>query len=318
MKFLVTGSAGFIGMHLSKRLLDKGFSVVGIDNINNYYDIKLKLARLDLLKGYKNFKFQKIDISNKVELLEVFESNSFDVVFNLAAQAGVRYSISNPDVYIDSNIIGFFNVIEACRMNGIKKLVYASSSSVYGNSEANIFSENEIVDRPISLYAATKKANELIAHTYSHLFDFQTIGLRFFTVYGPWGRPDMAYYKFLNSLNSSSPIEVYNNGNLYRDFTYIDDVIDGILSTIKFHETKYEIFNLGNNKPILLSKFISVIEEKYGKSFEKIYVKMQDGDVTRTSADITKAKEKLEYNPKTDIEDGITSFIKWYKEFHKC
>lgn len=318
MKLLVTGAAGFIGMHLSKRLLENGFSVVGIDNLNSYYNVELKLARLDLLKSYENFVFKKIDISNKSELLDIFESNSFDIVFNLAAQAGVRYSITNPDVYINSNLIGFFNVIEACRINGIKKLVYASSSSVYGNSEANIFSEHESVDRPISLYAATKKANELIAHTYSHLYNFQTIGLRFFTVYGPWGRPDMAYYKFLNSLNSSVPIEVYNNGNLYRDFTYIDDVIDGLLSTIKYNESKYEVFNLGNNKPIMLNKFISVIEEKYGKSFEKIFLKMQDGDVTRTSADISKAKDKLEYDPKTSIEEGIISFINWYKEFHKC
>lgn len=318
MKFLVTGAAGFIGMHLSKRLLDNGFSVLGIDNINSYYNVELKLARLEFLKNYKNFKFQKIDISDKGNLQEIFKSNSFDIIFNMAAQAGVRYSITNPDVYIDSNLIGFFNIIEACRMYGIEKLVYASSSSVYGNSEAHLFSEYENVDKPISLYAATKKANELIAHTYSHLYSFQTIGLRFFTVYGPWGRPDMAYYKFLNSLNSGTPIEVYNNGDLYRDFTYIDDIIDGIFSTIELKGSKYEIFNLGNNKPIKLNKFIKIIEEKYGKSFEKIYVEMQAGDVSRTAADIKNAKEKLKYNPKTSIEDGIVTFINWYKDFHKC
>ncbi len=318
MNFLVTGAAGFIGSHLSLKLSQLGHNVFGIDNLNDYYDISLKQDRLKQFDAISNFHFEKLDICEYEKLYKLVKDNSIELIFHLAAQAGVRYSIDNPQSYQKSNIEGFLNILELCRNLGIKKLVYASSSSVYGNSNKEYFSETDNVDNPISLYASTKKANELMAHTYSHLFGFQTIGLRFFTVYGPWGRPDMAYYKFLLSLKKNQPINVYNNGDLMRDFTYIDDIIDGIVSTINYNETNYEIFNLGNNHPVKLMDFISAIERIYGQTIAKEMVEMQDGDVYRTAANIQLAQSKLSFNPSFDIEKGLFIFINWFKSYYKC
>ena len=318
MNILVTGAAGFIGSHLSLKLSQLGHNVFGIDNMNDYYDISLKQDRLKQFDAISNFHFEKLDICEYEKLYKLVKDNSIELIFHLAAQAGVRYSIDNPQSYQKSNIEGFLNILELCRNLGIKKLVYASSSSVYGNSNKEYFSETDNVDNPISLYASTKKANELMAHTYSHLFGFQTIGLRFFTVYGPWGRPDMAYYKFLLSLKKNQPINVYNNGDLMRDFTYIDDIIDGIVSTINYNETNYEIFNLGNNHPVKLMDFISAIERIYGQTIAKEMVEMQDGDVYRTAANIQLAQSKLSFNPSFDIEKGLFIFINWFKSYYKC
>ena len=318
MNILVTGAAGFIGSHLSLKLSQLGHNVFGIDNLNDYYDISLKQDRLKQFDAISNFHFEKLDICEYEKLYKLVKDNSIELIFHLAAQAGVRYSIDNPQSYQKSNIEGFLNILELCRNLGIKKLVYASSSSVYGNSNKEYFSETDNVDNPISLYASTKKANELMAYTYSHLFGFQTIGLRFFTVYGPWGRPDMAYYKFLLSLKKNQPINVYNNGDLMRDFTYIDDIIDGIVSTINYNETNYEIFNLGNNHPVKLMDFISAIERIYGQTIAKEMVEMQDGDVYRTAANIQLAQSKLSFNPSFDIEKGLFIFINWFKSYYKC
>jgi UDP-glucuronate 4-epimerase len=318
MNILVTGAAGFIGSHLSLKLSQLGHNVFGIDNLNDYYDISLKQDRLKQFDAISNFHFEKLDICEYEKLYKLVKDNSIELIFHLAAQAGVRYSIDNPQSYQKSNIEGFLNILELCRNLGIKKLVYASSSSVYGNSNKEYFSETDNVDNPISLYASTKKTNELMAHTYSHLFGFQTIGLRFFTVYGPWGRPDMSYYKFLLSLKKNQPINVYNNGDLMRDFTYIDDIIDGIVSTINYNETNYEIFNLGNNLPVKLMDFISAIERIYGQTIAKEMVEMQDGDVYRTAANIQLAQSKLSFNPSFDIEKGLFIFINWFKSYYKC
>lgn len=318
MTVLVTGSAGFIGFYISKKLLDNNFNVIGIDSINEYYDIKLKTDRLNILSKYSNFKFHKVDISNLDELNQVYKKNiKFDFVIHLAAQAGVRYSIEKPFEYQKSNLEGFLNILEMSRNYNIKKLIYASSSSVYGNSTNEILTETDLTDIPISLYAATKKSNELMAHTYSHLYNIQTIGLRFFTVYGPWGRPDMAYFKFLNILRTDKYIEIYNNGDLYRDFTYIDDIVDGIYSTISYNTKGSHIFNLGNNNPVKLIDFINTIENIYGKVFLKSYVDMQPGDVYKTYANINKAKTELGYMPKVDLKSGLTKFINWYKDYYK-
>jgi UDP-glucuronate 4-epimerase len=318
MNILVTGAAGFIGTHLSLRLCELGYNVIGIDNLNEYYDVDLKNNRLKLFDTIPNFTFKKIDICDYEEVCRLVIKNNILIIFNLAAQAGVRYSIENPNAYIKSNIEGYLNMLEVCRNTNVKKFIYASSSSVYGNNNNDFFSETDNVDHPISLYAATKKSNELMAFTYSHLFGFQSIGLRFFTVYGPWGRPDMAYYKFLISLKNNQPIKIYNSGNLMRDFTYIDDIIDGVVSTINYDETIYNIFNLGNNKPIKLLDFISTIELLYGKKFKKELVEMQDGDVLKTAANIHLAKEKLSFNPTFGIEKGLSNFINWFKSYYNC
>lgn len=334
MKILVTGAAGFIGYHLSDKLLSLGHTVVGLDNINDYYDVNLKLNRLKQL-GIQNvsynvllsstthndqFKFIKLNLQDTEAVNKLFESEQFDSICNLAAQAGVRYSIDNPQAYIDSNIVGFINILEACRNNSVKKLVYASSSSVYGLNDKIPFSTDDSVDSPVSLYAATKKSNELMAHTYSHLFGIKTIGLRFFTVYGPWGRPDMAMFLFTDAVLKDKPIKVFNEGNLSRDFTYIDDVVKGVVATI-INESNpdmplYELYNIGNSKPIKLMDFISEIEKVTGKTAIKDYLPMQAGDVEKTWADVSKLKNNYNYEPTTNIAKGITKFVAWYKKYY--
>lgn len=346
MKYLITGAAGFIGFHLVKALLQRGESVVGLDSINDYYDINLKFARLheagiqkdDIAwnktsksKQFRDYRFVRMNLVDKEQLLNLFEIESFDYVINLAAQAGVRYSISNPDVYIQSNIIGFFNLLEACRQFPVKHFFYASSSSVYGISETVPFSENNITDRPVSLYAATKKSNELMAYSYCHLFGVNSTGLRFFTVYGPWGRPDMAMFKFTKSIVEGQLIDVYNNGNLSRDFTYIDDIVDGILSLIGNlkHNVEnpepgesisgcgsYEIINIGNNHPENLMEFIHLLEKAIGKQAKINNLPMQQGDVFTTYANIDKICALSSFKPKTQLADGTKRFVEWYKSFY--
>ena len=339
MKVLVTGAAGFIGYHLCINLLNANHSVVGLDNLNDYYDPNLKLARLKQLGiqeqclsenvlyssslPNKNFKFIKLNIEDREHLPVLFENEKFDVVVNLAAQAGVRYSIENPFVYAESNVMGFLNILECCRNNNIEKLIFASSSSVYGLNEKIPFSTNDNVDHPISLYAATKKSNELMAHTYSHLYGIKTIGLRFFTVYGPWGRPDMAMFLFTDAVLNNKPIKVFNNGNLSRDFTYVDDIINGIISiinkfdSINFEDSNYKIYNIGNNKPVKLLEFITEIEKTTGITAQKEMMPMQAGDVESTWADIDNLIADFDYEPKTNISEGVASFIEWYKEYYK-
>ena len=333
-KILVTGSSGFIGFHLSELLLKNNYQVVGIDNMNDYYDIKIKEGRLELLKKYSNFIFYKIDLKDKNDIDNLFEKYRFDYVINLAAQAGVRYSIENPYVYIDSNLIGFINILEACRYYPVKHLLYASSSSVYGGNKVTPFSTEHQVDHPVSLYAATKKSNELMAHTYSHLYKIPTTGLRFFTVYGPWGRPDMAYFSFTESILNDKPINVFNQGKMERDFTYIDDIVEGIYrllplapkANLEWDETKdklsesfapYKIYNIGNNKPVQLEIFISVLEDKIGKKAVRNYMEMQPGDVVRTYADTSDLEKTIDFKPSTSIEEGMEKFIDWYKKFYK-
>lgn len=334
MKILVTGAAGFIGFHLIKRLLKKGFVVCGIDNINDYYDVNLKYARLKELgvkedqaqvflnatnSSNSNFSFMRINLEDRLELPKLFQREKFDVVVNLAAQAGVRYSIENPEAYIDSNVTGFLNILECCRHNKIKHLLYASSSSVYGQNKKVPFSVEDNVDYPISLYAATKKSNELMAHTYSHLYNIPTTGLRFFTVYGPWGRPDMAPFLFTDAIINNRPIKVFNNGNMSRDFTYIDDIIAGILLVLENppleKSPKYEISNIGNGSPEPLFDFIKAIEASVGKEADKIMMPMQDGDVPQTWAD-TSQLEKLGYDSKISMNEGVKEFVDWYKTYN--
>ena len=313
-KILVTGCAGFIGMHLSKALLEQGYDIIGVDNLNDYYDVRLKNDRLMILKKYDNFNFTKLDISNKGALESVFKSNSIDKVVNLAAQAGVRYSLENPNSYIDSNVLGFMNVLECCRHYNIKGLVYASSSSVYGGNKEIPFSVDHVVDSPISIYAASKKANELMAYSYNHLFGLKSTGLRFFTVYGPWGRPDMAMYIFAEKILKGEPISVFNHGNMKRDFTYIDDIISGVISSIK-NNFNFEIFNLGNKSSEPLMDVVSTLESKIGKTAIINYEPMQLGDVANTFADIEKSKLKLAFSPKTKIKEGISHFLDWYLDY---
>ena len=314
-KILITCSAGFIGYHLCISLINDKFEILGLDNLNDYYDVNLKISRLDKLKRFKNFSFKKIDISNRVSLTNAFKKFNPDIVINLAAQAGVRYSIENPYAYLDSNLVGFLNIIELCRNNNVKNFIYASSSSIYGANKKSPFSESDRVDSPISFYGASKKANELIAHSYSHLYNLKTTGLRFFTVYGPWGRPDMAMFIFTKRILENKPIEVYNNGKMKRDFTYIDDIIMGIRSAI---EKNYdcEIFNLGNNKSENLMDMISIIEQELDMKAIIDYKKLQPGDVVETLSDITKSKEMLNYNPSISITKGIPKFIDWYKSYY--
>ncbi|WBX74128.1 NAD-dependent epimerase [Tenacibaculum pacificus] len=334
MKILVTGAAGFIGFHLSQRLLEKGFEVVGVDNINDYYDINLKYARLNELgvkreeaslfykesKSESNdkFKFIRLNLEDKTELFELFKTQEFDVVCNLAAQAGVRYSIENPDAYIQSNVVGFLNILECSRHHAIKHLVYASSSSVYGANAKIPFSEEDKVDEPVSLYAATKKSNELMAHTYSHLYKIPTTGLRFFTVYGPWGRPDMAPVLFADAMINNRSIKVFNHGDMERDFTYIDDIVTGIEKIIvKPISTRnlYKIYNIGNNDSVKLLDFITEIEKNIGKVAQKKMLPMQPGDVKKTWANVDELIKDYNYQPTTSLDKGIKEFINWFKIF---
>jgi len=316
----VTGCAGFIGFHLTKRLLDEGFNVLGIDNMNDYYDPSLKYDRLKIIMQYPYFRFVEGSIEN-MELLEnLFSQYDLDTVVNLAAQAGVRYSLKNPHKYIQSNVVGFVNILECCKKHKIPHLIYASSSSVYGNNKNVPFSVTDRVDYPISLYAATKRANELMAYTYSHLYNLPTTGLRFFTVYGPWGRPDMALFKFANAIMKQQPIEIYNYGNMKRDFTYIDDVTESILRLIyrgPSTESPYKIYNIGNNQPVQLNYFIQVLEEHLGKKAIKKLLPMQPGDVPETFADIDELVKDINYKPKVSIEEGIKRFVEWYKDYYK-
>jgi len=328
MKILITGVAGFIGYHLAKSLINAGSNIVGIDNLNSYYDLDLKRARLLDLKKTK-FSFYKVDICNQKELKNIFSKNSFDVIIHLAAQAGVRYSIENPQEYIQSNINGFFNILELSRNNNIKHLIFASSSSIYGQNENSSFEESQITDSPKNLYAASKKSNELIAYSYSNLFKLPCTGLRFFTVYGPWGRPDMAYFKFVKNVYDGKPIEIFGQGKMYRDFTYIDDIVDGILKVLNngppicsdktnkiSKNTPWEIYNLGNNKSVSLKKFVNIIEVLTEKKAKKKYLDLQPGDMKSTLANISKAQKKLNFNPQTSIEVGLFKFIEWYKNFY--
>ncbi len=331
MKILVTGAAGFIGYHLVKSLLEDEIRVVGIDNLNSYYDPELKKLRLKELFSHPMsnfFSFEKIDISNRKKVSKLFLENNFDVVINLAAQAGVRYSIENPNAYIDSNIIGFANILEESKKTKIKHLIFASSSSVYGKNNKMPFNEGDNVDYPISLYAASKKSNELMAYSYSHLFNIPCTGLRFFTVYGPYGRPDMAYYSFMENIINNKKINVFNNGNMKRDFTYIDDVVEGIKKVIPLKPklikhtntnatARYKIYNIGNNKPITLNRFIKAIEKASGKKAKRKFLPMQLGDVPITYADITNLGKDVNFSPKTTIEIGIEKFYEWFVSYKK-
>ena len=313
-KILVTGSSGFIGMHLCKSLLEDGYQVVGIDNMNDYYDPALKEARLKELYLYDNFKFVKADISDYPSVETAFKDFEPEKVVNLAAQAGVRYSLENPQAYIQSNVVGFMNILECCRHHQVKGLIYASSSSVYGGNEKIPFSIDDSVDRPISIYAASKISNELMAHTYSHLYGLHTTGLRFFTVYGPWGRPDMAMYIFTEKISNDLPIPVFNYGKMQRDFTYIDDIIDGVKASID-KNFFCEIFNLGNNRCENLMDMIALIEDSLGKKAELNLMDIQPGDVKKTFADIEYSRDKLGYEPTTSITEGIPVFIRWYRDY---
>lgn len=318
-KILITGCAGFIGYHLAKSLLNKENSVIGIDNLNNYYDVQLKENRLEQLKVFNNFRFVKADIADEKAVNLLFAENKFDIVVNLAAQAGVRYSIDNPRSYISSNIIGFFNILEACRYNPVKHLVFASSSSVYGNQNKMPFTVIDNVDHPISLYAATKKSDELMAFTYAHLYKIPLTGLRFFTVYGPWGRPDMAYFSFTNKIYTGESIKIFNNGDMLRDFTYIDDIVHGIelvIDKAPKGEDPYKIYNIGNNKPERLMYFIETLENAIDKKAKKEFLPMQPGDVYQTYADISELEKDFGFKPKTSIEDGLKKFADWYKEYY--
>ena len=322
-KILVTGAAGFIGYHLSQRILREGHLVVGIDNLNDYYDVSLKEARLKLLNKEENFVFCKGSIADKALIFDLFKSEKFDVVINLAAQAGVRYSITNPDVYIESNIIGFYNILEACRYYPVSHLIYASSSSVYGNQEKTPFSTADNVDRPISLYAATKKSNELMAYTYSHLYGIPATGLRFFTVYGPYGRPDMAYFSFTDKMVRGEKIEIFNNGDMYRDFTYIDDIVQGIMNMLfsppiaTDSGDRYKIYNIGNNKPEKIMDYFAMLERITGITMNKEFLPMQPGDVYRTYADVDDLVKDFDFTPKTSIEEGLAKFWEWYREYYR-
>lgn len=349
MKILITGTAGFIGFHLANYLLQRGDEVVGLDSINDYYDINLKYSRLEvagIAKGaieynkivhssrFPNYSFIQLQLEDKGNLEKLFATHQFDKVCNLAAQAGVRYSLTNPDAYINSNIIGFMNILECCRHNNIKHLAYASSSSVYGLNGKTPFSTSDNVDHPISLYAASKKSNELMAHTYSHLFKIPTTGLRFFTVYGPWGRPDMALFLFTKAILENKPIQVFNNGNMVRDFTYVDDIVEGVVRVIdnppagnsswdtshpdpSSSVAPYKVYNIGNNNPVRLLNFIEAIEENLGKKAEKQLMPMQPGDVAATCADVQDLVKNLQYRPDTKVEVGIKRFVDWYREYYK-
>ena len=316
-KILVTGSAGFIGFHTTLRLLKDGWQVIGIDNLNQYYDPRLKKARNKILRRNKNYKFYKIDIADYQRLEKVFRKENFTKICHLAAQAGVRYSLENPFAYTHSNIDGFLNILELARKYIVKEIVYASSSSVYGDNTKTPFAETDQVDSPISLYAATKKSNELMARVYHKLYGLKFIGLRFFTVYGPWGRPDMALFKFTKNILADEPVSVYNKGKMARDFTYIDDITNGIIAAItKVNSVNFEILNLGNNQPERLTDFIKILEKQLGKKAQKKLLPMQAGDVLKTYADIRQAKKLLGYQPKYKLAEGIKNFVEWYKSYY--
>ncbi|MCB1926926.1 MAG: NAD-dependent epimerase [Rhodocyclaceae bacterium] len=334
MKILVTGAAGFIGMHTAEVLLARGDEVVGIDNLNDYYDPTLKQARLARLAPNANFRFVKLDVADRPGMEKLFADEKFDRVIHLAAQAGVRYSLENPHAYVDSNLVGFMNILEGCRHNRVEHLVYASSSSVYGGNTLMPFSEHHSVDHPISMYAATKKANELMAHTYSHLFGLPTTGLRFFTVYGPWGRPDMALFLFTKAILEGRPIDVFNHGRMRRDFTYIDDIVQGVVRTMDHvaegdpefdpdqpdpgrSKAPFRVFNIGNHNPVELMAFIEAIEEALGQTAEKNFLPMQDGDVPATYADTAELRQWTDFQPATPVKQGVARFIDWYRDYFK-
>ena len=321
--YLVPGGAGFIGFHLSESLLKKGAKVIGIDNLNDYYEVTLKEDRLAILNGYENYQFIKVDIADKEELFRIFEESRPEVVVNLAAQAGVRYSIDNPDAYVQSNLVGFFNILETCRHFPVEHLVFASSSSVYGGNKKVPFSTEDKVDKPVSLYAATKKSNELMAYSYSKLYQIPLTGLRFFTVYGPMGRPDMAYFKFAKKIMAGEPIQIYNNGDMRRDFTYIDDIVKGVENILcnppreDENGAAYKIYNIGNNKPEKLMDYIAVLEKCLGREAKKEYLPMQPGDVDETYADVSDLMKDYDFKPSTTIEEGLSKFAKWFREYYK-
>ncbi|NJD26117.1 MAG: NAD-dependent epimerase [Betaproteobacteria bacterium] len=334
MKVLVTGAAGFIGMSTTLRLLARGDEVVGLDNVNDYYEVSLKEARLARLTGHANFRFVRMDVADRPGIAELFAGERFDKVIHLAAQAGVRYSLQNPHAYVDSNLVGFVNILEGCRHGGVKHLVYASSSSVYGGNTKMPFSEHDSVDHPVSLYAATKKANELMAHTYSHLYGLPTTGLRFFTVYGPWGRPDMSPILFAGAILRGEPIKVFNHGNMKRDFTYIDDIVEGVIRASDrvampdpgydplaadpaTSSAPYRVFNIGNSNPVPLMEFIAAIEDAIGRPAEKIFLPMQDGDVPATYADTSLLDNWVGFAPGTPVREGVARFVAWYRDYYR-
>ena len=334
MKILLTGAAGFIGMTTALRLLARGDDVVGLDNLNDYYDVNLKQSRLNRLVNHAKFRFVKMDVGDRVGMETVFATEKFDRVIHLAAQAGVRYSLQNPRAYVDSNVVGFINILEGCRHSGVKHLVYASSSSVYGGNTKMPFSEHDSVDHPISLYAATKKTNELMAHTYSHLFGLPTTGLRFFTVYGPWGRPDMALFLFTKAILEGRPIDVFNHGNMLRDFTFVDDIVEGVVRVLDrvatanpaydaniadpaTSDAPYRVFNIGNNNPVPLLDFIGCIEDALGKKAEKRLMPLQDGDVPATYANTDALNYWVGFVPGTSVQAGIARFVTWYRDYYK-
>lgn len=334
MKLLVTGAAGFIGFHVSQRLCAMGHEVVGLDIINDYYDVNLKLSRLELLKKNDKFSFVKIDLADQAAMAALFAEEKFDRVIHLAAQAGVRYSLINPMAYIDANVVGFTNILEGCRHHNVEHLVYASSSSVYGLNKQMPLSTAQNVDHPVSLYAATKKANELMAHTYSHLFNIPTTGLRFFTVYGPWGRPDMALFLFTKAIYEGKPIDVFNHGKMRRDFTYIDDIVEGIIRVmekpaqsnpdwngyelqVESSSAPYKVFNIGNSSPVELESYVDAIEKAIGKKAIRNYMPIQPGDVPETSADVTDLMNSVGFKPDTSIDEGISKFIEWYADYYQ-
>ncbi|WP_204236865.1 NAD-dependent epimerase [Mammaliicoccus sciuri] len=333
MKILITGTAGFIGSHLAKKLIKQGHEVIGIDNINDYYDVTIKEDRLKSI-GTKNFTFYKINLEDEFEMNKIFEDEMPQVVINLAAQAGVRYSLENPRAYIDSNIVGFTNILECSRHHKVEHLIYASSSSVYGANTSKPFSTSDNIDHPLSLYAATKKSNELMAHTYSHLYNLPTTGLRFFTVYGPWGRPDMALFKFTKAIVNDEEIDVYNHGNMMRDFTYVDDIVEAISRLVKkpaepntewsgenpdpsSSYAPYKIYNIGNNSPVRLMEFVEAIENKLGKKAKKNYMDLQPGDVPETYANVDDLFKNIDFKPETTIQDGVNQFVDWYLDYYK-
>ena len=334
MKVLLTGAAGFIGLHVAQRLLARGDEVVGVDNLNDYYDVRLKEDRLAQLLPHAGFRFERMDVADRDGMAALFAKEGFDRVVHLAAQAGVRYSLQNPNAYIDSNIVGFMNILEGCRHNGVAHLVYASSSSVYGGNAKMPFSEADSVDHPVSLYAATKKANELMAHTYSHLYGLPTTGLRFFTVYGPWGRPDMALFLFTKAMIEGRAIDVFNHGRMQRDFTYVDDIAEGVIRTLDraavpdagfdalnphpgHSHAPYRVFNIGNQGPVLLMDFIAAIEQALGITAEKNLLPMQPGDVPATYADVSELTAWTGFTPSMPIADGVARFVRWYRDYYR-
>ncbi|PIS19618.1 MAG: capsular biosynthesis protein CpsI [Zetaproteobacteria bacterium CG_4_10_14_0_2_um_filter_55_20] len=333
-KILVTGAAGFIGSHLSIRLLERGDEVIGLDNLNDYYDVSLKEARLARFSNHEKFRFVKMELSDREGMEALFAKEKFDKVVNLAAQAGVRYSLKNPHAYIDSNIVGFMNILEGCRHHQVKHLVYASSSSVYGANESMPFSVHDNVDHPLSLYAASKKANELMAHTYSHLYGLPTTGLRFFTVYGPWGRPDMALFLFTKAILEGKPIDVFNHGKMKRDFTYIDDIVEGVIRTLDYtaegnsgwdgkkpdsgtSKAPWRVYNIGNASPVELMDYIGAIEKALGMEAKKHFMPLQDGDVPATYADVGDLERDVGYKPDTPVEEGVARFVEWYRKYYQ-